>query len=744
MIRKNLFFLLALVFFSHNLLAVEGMWLPILLKKYNIEEMQAKGFKLTEQDIYDINQASLKDAVVGLMRANRPFHHFCTGELISGQGLLLTNHHCGYGAIQSHSSVENDYLTDGFWAMSKEEELSNPEIGVSFLRRIEDVSSKVLNDIPADAASPTRDSLIAVAIQKIEKEAEEDGRYSARVKPFFSGNEYYLSVYQIYLDVRLVGAPPSAIGKFGGDTDNWMWPRHTGDFSLFRIYADKDNNPADFSEDNVPYTPVKFFEISTAGVQKGDFTMVMGYPGTTQEYLPSYAIDLQMNVINPARIKIRTKGLQIMKAAQETDPAIRIKYASKVAGMANGWKKWIGENKGLARLNAIEKKQQQEAAFTEWVNQTPEKQNRYGHILSEYEKNYSQSTEAEKVATYFSETLLGHENIRFVSGFRKLNEVNKTTGTEELEKIKSELKSEAERFFKDYDLETGKKVFAAFVEFFYTDIDKKYHPELLQLIDKKFKGNVGAFTEYIFKKSVFPHHDKTLSLISGFKASSLKKLQKDPLFALHQQSISIYRSLYSSQLWMIDQKNEDLHRLYVKGLREMENHKVFFPDANSTFRIAYGQVDNYIPRDAVTYQHQTTLDGIIEKDNPDIYDYKVPQRLKELYHNSDYGNYANADGSMPVCFIASNHTTGGNSGSPVLNSMGQLIGINFDRNWEGTMSDLMYDPEMCRNIALDIRYILFIIDKFAGATHLIDELVLVKSEPIKTEAEVIPENQTIK
>ncbi|MGE4289766.1 MAG: S46 family peptidase [Salinivirgaceae bacterium] len=466
MIRKNLFLLLALVFFGHNLLAVEGMWLPILLKKYNMEEMQAKGFKLTEQDIYDINQASLKDAVVGLIRVNRPGHHFCTGELISGQGLLLTNHHCGYGAIQSHSSVENDYLTDGFWAMSKDEELSNPGLGVSFLRRIEDVSSRVLDQIPAEADSYTRDSLIAVAIADIEKEAEEDGRFSARVKPFFSGNEYYLSVYQIYRDVRLVGAPPSAIGKFGGDTDNWMWPRHTGDFSLFRIYADKDNNPADYSEDNVPYTPVKFFEISTAGVQKGDFTMVMGYPGTTQEYLPSFAIDQQMNVINPARIKIRTKGLQIMKAAQESDPAIRIKYASKVAGMANGWKKWIGENKGLARLNAIEKKQQQEAAFTAWVNQSTERQKTYGHLLKEYEKNYTESTEAEKVATYFSETLLGHENVRFVSGFRKLNEITKTTGTEELEKIKSELNAESERFFKDYDLETGKKVFAAFVEFF--------------------------------------------------------------------------------------------------------------------------------------------------------------------------------------------------------------------------------------------------------------------------------------
>jgi hypothetical protein len=709
-------------------MAVEGMWLPILLKKYNMEEMQAKGFKLTAEDIYAINQASLKDAVVGLVRTSNPFHHFCTGEIISGEGLLLTNHHCGYGAIQSHSSVENDYLTNGFWALSKDQELPNEGIGVCFLKRMEDVTSRVMQNIPEGADTQVTDSIMEVNISTIEKEAEEEGKYSARIKSFFAGNEYYLSVYKIYRDIRLVGAPPSAIGKFGGDTDNWMWPRHTGDFSMFRIYANKDNEPADYAEDNIPYKPEKFLEIAIDGVDKGDFTMVMGYPGTTQEYLPSFALTQQTQIINPARIKIRSKGLQIMKAAQETDPAIRIQYAAKVAGMANGWKKWIGENKGLMRLDAISVKEKQELAFQQWAEETTERNKQYGQVLANYKQVYEDSRELEKIYMYLSEAIFNQECIDFAKAFRKLNDVDKNTPTEEIQKIQNSLTSNAESFYKNHDLATDKKLFEAFVQYFISDINEAYHPEILRLIQTKFKGNTKAFTDYVYAKSMFPHKEKTLNFIQNFKASKIKKLEKDPIYKLLDQTITIFRSQVYPDLKRADIQKSELDKLYVKGLREMHPDKVFFPDANSTFRIAYGQIDNYIPMDAVAYEHQTTLKGIMEKDNPEIYDYKVPDKLKELYKSKDFGKYANKDGSMPVCFTASNHTTGGNSGSPILNGKGQLIGINFDRNWEGTMSDLMYDPDMCRNIALDIRYVLFIVDKYAGAQNLINELVFVKSK----------------
>ncbi len=726
---KKLVFILSITLFSQSIFAVEGMWLPILLKKYNMEEMKAKGFKLSAEDIYSINQASIKDAVVGLVRTSNPFHHFCTGEIISSEGLLLTNHHCGYGAIQTHSSVENDYLTDGFWAMSKKEELVNDGLGVCFLKRMEDVTEKVLAKIPENVDINYRDSVIKATILTLEKEAAEDGKYAAKIKPFFSGNEYYLSVYKIYSDIRLVGAPPSAIGKFGGDTDNWMWPRHTGDFSLFRIYANKENEPADYSEDNVPFKPEKFLKIAIDGVEKGDFTMVMGYPGTTQEYLPSFAIELQANVINPIRIEIRTKGLQIMKAAQETDPAIRIKYASKVAGMANGWKKWIGENKGLLRMEAIYQKKKQEETFQKWTEKTSNRKEQFGTLLNKYKAIYTQSKEPEKVATYFSESIFEQECIDFSGNFRKLQTINKNTPTEELEKLKKSLKSSTVNFFKDHDLETDKKLFLAFISFFYNDVEKTYHPEIFNLIDTKFKGDIEEFTEFVYHKSIFPYQEKTNEFIDNYTYSKFKKLQKDPIYTIYEQSRTIYFSKVYEPLKAINEEKKELHRLFVKGLREMQPDKVFFPDANSTFRVAYGQIDDYIPMDAVAYKHVTTLDGIMEKDNPGIYDYKVPEKLKELYKDKDYGNYANTDGSMPVCFIASNHTTGGNSGSPILNDKGHLIGINFDRNWEGTMSDLMYDPDMCRNISLDIRYILFIVDKFAGAQHLIDEMILVKSKP---------------
>ena len=664
------------------------------------------------------------------MSLSSPFRHFCTGEVISNQGLVLTNHHCGYRAIQSHSSLENDYLTDGFWAMSKDEELPNEGFGICFLKQMEDVTDKVFIGVSFDLDAVVRDSIIKANIAELEKEAVGETDLLAKIKPFFAGNEYYMSVYEIFRDIRLVGAPPSAIGKFGGDTDNWMWPRHTGDFSMFRIYADKDNNPADYSDENVPYQPIKHLEVAVDGVSKGEFTMVMGYPGTTTEYLPSYAVVLETDVVNPTLIKIRAKGLDLMKADINADAEVRIKYSAKSAGMANGWKKWIGENRGLQRMDAIGKKRALEADFTDWVNETDERKAEYGEILSKYEKLYAELTPYKLSSTYFYETIYGAELLRFSANSRSLYYFDKKTEDEKIKKSLVSLKGKADKFYKDYNYETSKKIFAAFIEFYYNDMAVDYHPEIFGMITSKFKGDVSVFADYIYKKSIFSNPEKMYSFIDKYSVSSNKKLAKDPAFKIIIQALNIYSSdVYPAQE-RINMQLKDLNKAYMKGLREFSSSKVLFPDANSTFRIAYGQIDDYNPKDAVEYFHQTTLKGIIEKDNPDIYDYDVPDKLKELYHSKDYGRYANGKGEIPVCFTASNHTTGGNSGSPVLNGNGQLIGINFDRNWEGTMSDIMYDPEMCRNIALDIRYVLFIVDKFAGAGHLVDEMTLVRTKQI--------------
>ncbi|HAM98537.1 MAG TPA: serine protease [Marinilabiliales bacterium] len=721
--------LVAILLIGKTVFANEGMWLPILLEKYTMEQMRQQGFKLTAEDLYSINQACLKDAVVGLVHLENPHHHFCTGEIVSTQGLLLTNHHCGYGAIQNHSTLENDYLTYGFWAMEKSEELPNEGLGVSFLKRMEDVTPQVLSQITGNTDEQTRDSLIDVHIAGIELAASENGTYLAKVKPFFAGNEYYLSVYKIYRDVRLVGAPPSAIGKFGGDTDNWMWPRHTGDFSMFRIYADKNNEPAGYSEENVPFTPAKVFDIAIDGVQKGDFTMVMGYPGTTTEYLPSMAVTMQKETINPGRIKIRTQSLNTLKTAMEKDPLVRIQYASKAAGIANSWKKWIGENKGLTRLDAVAKKQELEEGFMEWVNQSESRKKEYGLLLTEYAELYKFLAPYSLTHNYFFETIFESDVIDLAGKCTLLKQINKGTAPEKTGELKNNLMESVNVFFKDYHLKTDQKLFEDYISFFYYDIDKNFHPEILRLIDTDFKGDVNAFTQWIYSQSMIPYPDKLGPFISDYTPAKQKKLEKDPLVVLFSQSLQVYRTLINPIVTETQSKISKLHRLYMKGLREYQSNKIFYPDANSTFRVSFGQVDDYKPMDAVTYRYYTTLTGIMEKDNPGIYDYKVPEHLKRLYCNKDFGRYANPDGSMPVCFTASNHTTGGNSGSPVLNSRGQLIGINFDRNWEGTMSDLMYDPDMCRNIALDVRYILFIIDKYAGAGYLLDEMNLIKSKP---------------
>ncbi len=719
MIKKSILLLLISALSLSHLFADEGMWIPLLLKKYNIEEMQKLGFKLTAEDIYSVNQACLKDAVVIFGRG-------CTGEVISDKGLLITNHHCGYGAIQSHSSLEHDYLTDGFWAMDQSEELVNKNLTVTFLKRMEDVTSAVLDGITDEMSPDSANKIIESHIEKLKKEATKETHYEAVVKPFFHGNQYFLFVNEIFKDVRLVAAPPSAIGKFGGDTDNWMWPRHTGDFSMFRIYADKNNEPAEYSKDNVPYKPLKHFNISTKGVKEGDFTMVFGYPGSTEEYAPSFYLQMITEKINPQLIDLRSSKLSIINKYKEQDPAVRIQYAAKYASISNSWKRWIGEIKGLDKLNAVEKKQEEEGEFQSWANsQTTDE---YRNILNDYEKDYKEFTPYKLAYNFIVETIFrnGAEIIHSSSYLNKLikeyekDSINKNY----ISSLKNKAKQNYDDLFKDLYIPLDKDMTEMLLTKYKEKIPATFLPDIYPEIDKKHKGNIHSFVDHLYKKTMFTNKDEIYNFIDNFSAKSINKLKKDPAYIVYKSFYdAFYNDVYPEYHDLNDQISA-LNKIYMKGLMTFDKDKVFYPDANFTLRVGYGQVKAYEPRDAVQYKYYTTLDGIMEKDNPDIYDYRVPEKLKEIYRKKDFGKYT-VDGTVPVCFIATNHTTGGNSGSPVLNANGDLIGINFDRAWEGVMSDMMFNPDQCRNISLDIRYVLFLLDKYAGASYLIDEMTLV-------------------
>ncbi len=698
--------------------ADEGMWIPMLLKKYNIEDMQKQGFKLTAEDIYNINQASLKDAVIGLGREGSPFFHFCTGELISNEGLIVTNHHCAFDMIQSHSSLEHNYLRDGFWAKTKKDELANPGITASILVRMEDVTSRINAVLKPEMSIGERTQKIKEVSSELEKEAVKGTNLMANIKPYFNGNQYFMSVFKIYKDVRLVGAPPSAIGKFGGDTDNWMWPRHTGDFSVLRIYAGPDNEPAAYSPDNKPYQPASFFKISVKGVQEGDFTMVFGYPGTTNEYLTSFAIEQIQNIENPHKIAIRTAKLNIINAAMESDELLRIKYASKAAGIANAWKKWQGEIKGLKRFNTVAKKQREEATFQKWASNRQV----YNNLLDNYQKLYEKRKDLVLAAAYLNEAgKRGAEIVGWSASVR--NRMKNKNFAENPALYKQKLKKEAEEYYKDYDLNTDKKILVEMLKLYHRNLPEKWIPKEVL----KSAGNKGseAYVENLFEKSLLVDTAALFDFIDKSNAESYKKLEKDPFWKLYTSMDELYVRKIKPELDKIQSEIVRLNQVWLAGLMEMDSDKVFYADANSTLRVAYGKVQGYSPYDGAYYKHYTTLKGIMEKDNPEIYDYNVPQRLREIYQKRDFGTYAQ-DGEVPVCFIATNHTTGGNSGSPVLNSEGHLIGLNFDRAWDGVMSDMQYDSEICRNISVDIRYVLFIIDKLAGAGHLIDEMIIVE------------------
>ncbi|MFQ9504040.1 MAG: S46 family peptidase [Alistipes indistinctus] len=680
-------------------LADEGMWVPALIQS-RIKDMKAKGFKLTAEDIYSINRSSLKDAVL-------LFGSGCTGEVISDEGLFLTNHHCGYYFIGSHSSVEHDYLTNGFWAMNRSEELPNPGLTVSFLIRMEDVTDRALKGVGDEMPQAERDSMVKANAADVIAKATAGTHYEAAVEPFYYGNQYFLFVYEKFRDVRLMAAPPSAIGKFGGDTDNWMWPRHTGDFSMFRIYADKNNNPADYSKDNVPYRPRRSFTISTAGLKEGDFTMVYGNPGRTMQYVVSDAIDYAVNRGNPAKIKMRTMRLEIMNAEQAKDPATRIAYAAKNARVSNQWKKWQGESKGLARLGTLDKKRAFEAQFTAWAADKP----LYRDVLPKLRALYAELAPYAFARDYYQEAYQAIEMTQFAQ--------NAAKGI-----FKPDAEKAGDGFFKNYSQTIDRLSTQAVLGEYVKNVPAEWTPAyFLEAVQKA--GGVDRYVDELFEQSNFSTIEKYKALASADSATKAAALQNDPALLLAEAFNTFYNTKVDGTYKRLNTEINTLYRLYMKGLMEMQPDRTFFPDANLTLRVAYGTVEGYSPVDAVYYEPFSTIDGIMEKDNPDIYDYNIPQRLRDLYRTKEYGRW-NVDGSVPVCFLATNHTTGGNSGSPVLNGRGQLVGINFDRTWESTMSDYEFDVVKCRNIIVDIRYVLFVIDRIGNAGYLLDEMRFAK------------------
>ena len=701
--------------------ADEGMWLPSLISQ-RIEDMQSKGFRLDAEDIYCINQASLKDAVVLFGRG-------CTGEVISPEGLLLTNHHCGYGQIQKHSSVEHDYLRDGFWAMTRDEELPNEGLTVSFLERMEDVTDRILDGYVPDMTESQRDSVVKANSDALVKEVTAEGKgLRATVEALYYGNQYFLFLYREYSDIRLVGAPPSSIGKFGGDTDNWMWPRHTGDFSIFRIYADKDNNPAPYSPDNVPYTPKKFFRISLNGVHEGDFTFIYGFPGSTREYIMSEGVRYISDVSDPAKIALRTQRLDIQKKYMDRSQAVRIQYSSKNAGVANAWKKWQGEAGGIRRLGTVAAKQEYEKRFSEWAEDTG-----YETVLPRLDSLYGALEPYMFTQEYYTESARSIELCNFAMSIRKqFKEYGRFLGSGKASDAAvtdsaknaffSGISKTAKSFYKDYYDPIDKESFIAVMSSFAEDVPEDFQPAYFKDGIAKY-GSITVWADSLFCNSIFTDSTRVLTLTPADSAA----VSDDPAFIFGNSFAEWFAKDIAPVCKRINSEITLLYRTYMKGQMEFDPEKAFYPDANLTLRVAYGKVQGYSPADGVYYEPSSTLEGIMEKDNPEIFDYDIPQRLRDIHSEKDYGRWTVTDAqgntTVPVCFIATNHTSGGNSGSPVINADGDLMGINFDRVWEGTMSDIVFDPDYCRNICLDIRYVLFIIDKVAGAGHLLDEMV---------------------
>ena len=688
-------FKILILFIAINVTAQQGgMWIPSLLQGMNEEEMQSLGSKLSASDIYDINKSSLKDAI-------GHFNGGCTSEVISPKGLLLTNHHCGFSQIQSHSSLENDYLKNGFWAMNLEEELPNEGLFVEFIIRIEDVTDKILDGVAEGSTEKEKQSIIDGNSNAVRKATIIEPWQDTRIKAFFKGNQYFLFVTERYEDIRLVGAPPSSIGKFGSDTDNWVWPRHTGDFSMFRIYADKDNRPAKYSKNNVPYTPKHFLPVSLDGVSEGDFTMVFGFPGRTNEYLPAIAVEQITQKVNPSNIAIREAALKVMDGYMKTNDKVRIQYASKQARIANYWKKWIGENQGIEKSKAIAKKRAFEAEFTKKLK-TKKLKDQYGHILSDFEKLYEDFEKINVKRSNFLEIFVRNNEL-MQAMFRLTQLENAASRSEEaFNKLRVSMINRLKSIHKNYNTEVDKGVFNAIMPMYTSKVDAS-----------------------IYDTTNFINLDSALVILEGDSKEVLTKINADPAYQYAKPFIVEFYTKIDPEFQRINTSINAVQKLYMKALMEVMPNERYYPDANSTLRVTYGKVKGYKPRDAVYYNPVSYLEGVIEKYVPGDYEFDVPKKLQDLYIAKDYGQYADSNGKLPICFLGTNHTTGGNSGSPAIDAQGNLIGLNFDRVWEGTMSDYNYDADICRNIMVDIRYVLFIVDKYAGAKNLIKEMSLV-------------------
>ena len=688
-----------------------GMWIPSLLEGMNEKEMKSLGMKMTAKDIYDTNKSSLKDAVP-------QFNGGCTSEVISPKGLLLTNHHCGYGQIQSHSSTEHDYLANGFWAYKMEDELPNKDLVVTFIVKIEDVTKQVLEGVNTLSNEAEKQKKIQENISALSNSFPKEAWQENKIRTFYDGNQYLLFVTETFKDVRLVGAPPTSIGKFGSDTDNWVWPRHTGDFSLFRIYADKNNRPAAYSKENVPYTPKHFLPVSLDGIAEDDFTLVFGYPGKTNEYLPSVAINQIANELNPAKIEIREQALKVADGFMRKDNAIKIQYASKYAGTANYWKKWQGETLGIKKSNAIAVKKEAEKKFQEKVSKA-KKEKEYGSILNDFEKKYTEIAPYALARDYFNETVQRNTELLSVAyKFYQLEQLYNTKGEQAFTDRKNNLYNGLGDFYKDFSAKVDEKVFEQLIALYVTKVPKQFLPNTLNNID------VNQVTKAIYSGSKLTSYSGSKELLTGDTKTVLENINRDPAFVLVKSMADMYLKEVNPTYEVLNLKITELQRNYMKAQLELSENSRIFPDANSTLRVTYGKVKGYEPKDGVYYNPITYLDGVMEKYIPGDYEFDVSPKLIDLYKNKDFGNYGE-NGKMPVCFIGTNHTTGGNSGSPALDAKGNLIGLNFDRVWEGTMSDIYYDPSICRNIMVDIRYVLFIIEKYAGAKNLIEELQLV-------------------
>jgi hypothetical protein len=697
--------------------ADEGMWLLPLLEKLNMGKMTELGLKLSAEDIYSLNQPSVKDAIV-------IFGGGCTGEIVSSQGLLFTNHHCGYGQIQAHSTVEHDYLTNGFWAMSRAEELPNPRLSVTFLVRIEDVTDKMLAVVKDGMSEADRANAMNAVVQQLTSEAVKGTHYRASISSFYGGNNFYLAVTEVYNDVRLVGAPPSSIGKYGHDTDNWEWPRHTGDFSIFRVYSGPDGKPAAYSEQNIPLKPKHYLPVSIKGIEQGDFAMTLGYPGSTTRYMTSFEIDEVLTINHPNMIKIRGIRQDILMADMQADPKVNIQYASKYSGSSNYWKNSIGMKAGLERLNVKADKAKIEAEFNTWVNGNAARKMKYGEALNLIKSSIEGRAEYANASQYASECFRrGSELIGFAgSNAGRLITALKSGNNENLERTIQSLKGSAEAFYKDYNPPTDQKSIKAMIKLFMSDVPVKFHPEFFATINGKFKGDVDKYVDDMFARSVFANEAK----LAAFLAKPVvKTLENDPAYlaslSIDKMSAEVSRNTakFSNDLTVG-------RRLWIAALKEMSPERTLYPDANFSMRLSYGTVLPYDPRDAVTYKHFTTAEGVMEKYKPGDYEFDLPQRFIDLFNKKEYGRYAAPEGYLPINFLTNNDITGGNSGSPVINGNGELIGLAFDGNWEAMSGDVQFEPDLQRCINVDIRYVLWVIDIYAGAKHLIDELTIVK------------------